>query len=120
MRYTILVILNLPIILLAFLNIVTQFKLKRMSPSRFRHQVILWLAILVVLVCSYPAYNYLSGNPILSSGKLSLLDIVQTTTIVYLIYILNNQRRKIEHNERITRDLHQEISIILSSKNGKS
>lgn len=116
MRYIILVLLNLPVILLALVNIVIQYKMKRFSPTRFRRQIILWLVILIALVGSFPAYNYISGNPILDSSELSLFDIAQTTIIIYMVYTLNNQRRRIEQNERMTRDLHQEISIRLMSK----
>jgi uncharacterized membrane protein len=116
MRYVILVLLNIPIILLALVNIVTQYKLKRISKYRFRQQILLWLVILAVLVSSFPAYNYISGKQILDSSELSLFDIVQTTAIIYMVYIINNHRRKIEHNERVTRELHQEISIKLAEK----
>ena len=51
MRYVILVLLNLPIILVALVNIVTQYKLKKVSPNRFRHQIILWLLIMIILIC---------------------------------------------------------------------
>lgn len=114
MRYVILLLLNLPIIFLALINIVTQYNLRRISTARFRRQLLLWLAILLALTCSFPAYNLFSSNPVLDSSELSLFDIVQTTAIVYMIYVLNNQRRKIEQNEKRLKDLHQEISIKLS------
>ncbi len=116
MRYILLVCLNLPIILVALLNIVTQYKMKKISPERFKYQLLLWLVILIVLTSSFPIYNYVRGDAILDSSKLSLFDIAQTTVIVYLIYIINNQRRKIEQVEKFTRDLHQEVSIRLSKK----
>lgn len=116
MRYVILVLLNVPIILIALVNIVSQYKMEKASSARFRHQIILWVVILLVLVCSFPVYNYISGNAILDSSELSLFDIAQTTVLIYLVYILNNQRRKIEQNERTIRDLHQELSITLSKK----
>jgi len=118
MRYIILVLLNLPIIVLAFVNIITQYKMKKVEPKRFRFQIIWWITILIVLVGSFPTYNILSGHPLLDSRELSAFDIVQTTAILYLIYIINDHRRKIETSERLIRDLHQEISIRLS--NGKS
>lgn len=90
--------------------------MKKISVNRFRHQIILWLVILVVLVASFPAYNYFAGKYILDSSELSLFDIVQTTAIIYMVYTLNNQRRRIEQNERVIRDLHQEISIKLAGK----
>lgn len=116
MRYIILVLLNLPIILLALLNIVTQYKLKKVSKARFRHQILLWVVLLIVLIGSFPAYNYLNDRPMLDASELSLFDMVQTTAIIYMIYAINNQRRKIENNERAFRDLHQELSVKLSLK----
>ena len=117
MRYLILVLLNLPIILLALINILTQYKTRKISVNRFRQQVILWFIILIVLVGSYPIYNHLNGRYILDSDQLSFLDIIQTTILIYLIYIINNHRRKLEQNEKLIRELHQEISIRLSSEN---
>ena len=114
MRYLILVLLNMPIILLALFNIVTQYKLKKVSKQRFQHQVFLWSIILVVLVFSFPLYNHVVGNPPLDSAELSLFDIAQTTAIVALFYVINSQRRRIERTEKTLRDLHQEISIKLS------
>jgi len=120
MRYIILVLLVAPIVLLAFINIVTQYKLGKISRSRFRHQMVLWLTIIIVVIGSFPIYNYSVGKPLLDSSELSLFDIAQTVAIVYLVYIINNHRRKIEQNEHTIRDLHQEISIRLSKKDGKS
>lgn len=116
MRYIILVLLNLPIILLALINILTQYKTRKISTNRFQQQVILWLVILVILAGSFPVYNHLHGRYVFDSGTLSFLDIAQTTVIIYLIYIINNHRRKLEQNERLIRELHQEISIKLSGQ----
>lgn len=116
MRYLILVLLNLPVILLALVNIVIQYKTKKMSARRFQHQIILWITTLIVLVSSFPIYNYAIGNNIFDSSELSLFDIAQTTVIIYMVYSFNNQRRRIEQNEKMIRDLHQEISIRLAGK----
>lgn len=120
MRYLILVLLNLPVILLALMNIVTQYKLKKVPRKRFRQQLILWLTLLIVLIGSFPVYNQFMGRPPLDSTDLSVFDIVQTTAIVLLVYITNNQRQRIEQAERTLRDLHQELSITLSTmRDGK-
>ncbi len=120
MRYILLILLNLPIILLAVMNILTQYKLGAISARRFRGQLAFWLLLLTVLIVSFPVYNHVSHNPALDANSLSLFDIAQTTAVIYLIYIVNNQRRKIERNEKNIRRLHQEISIKLSVKNGKN
>lgn len=121
MRYALLVILNLPIIFLAFVNFITQYKLRKIEKSRFRRQMTIWSIILLVLIFSFPLYNISIGQPILESDKLDLFDVFQTTAIIYMIYFINNQHRKIEQNERLIRDLHQELSIRFSeAKNDKS
>lgn len=111
MRYIILVILNTPIIFVALLNIITQYKLKKVSPARFRHQIFIWLTILVVLISSFPIYNIIVGKPLLDSSGLSVFDIVQTTAIIFLFYFLNAQRQRIDQTEQRLRSLHQELSI---------
>ena len=116
MRYLILVLLNLPIILVALVNIVTQYKLKKVSAGRFRHQLILWIVIMVVLIGSFPLYNMANGKAAFNSEELSLFDIVQTTAIIFLFYIVNNQRQRNDQSERRLRELHQELSIVLSDK----
>lgn len=120
MRYLILVLLNLPIILVALANIITQYKLGKVSAGRFRHQLILWLAIMVVLIGSFPLYNAISGRPPLDSGELSLFDIIQTTAIVFLLYFINRHRQKLDQTEKRLRDLHQELSIKVSTIDEKN
>ena len=120
MRYILLVVLNLPIVLLALLNVITQYKLKKISGNRFRFQFIAWIFILIILIGSFPLYNHLTGKPLLDSSGFSAFDLAEITVIVYLMYGANNQRRKIEQNEKLFRELHQELSIRLSEeeKNG--
>ena len=117
MRYIILILLNIPIIMLALVNIVTDYKLKKISVNRFRNQIFLWILILIVVIGSFPVYNILVGRPPLDSNELSLFDIIQTTIIIFLLYAINSQRQRIEQNEQRLKKLHQEISIRLSEKN---
>ncbi len=119
MRYLVLLLLNIPIIFAALLSIVTQYKLKKVSKERFRHQIILWGILLLVLIGSFPVYNLVSGRAIFDSHELSLFDIVQTTTIIAMIYVLNRHRQTIEANEKRINDLHKELSIINSVEHEK-
>lgn len=116
MRYVILVLLNLPIVFLAYLNIVTSYKLGKTDRSRLRQTLLLWTIILIALIGSFPIYNVLTDKPLLDSGELTLFDIVQTTAIIYLIYIINHQRQKIELSNSRFKELVQELSIKLSEK----
>ena len=114
MRYIILILLNVPIIMLALVNIVTDYKLKKISINRFRNQIFLWILILIVVIGSFPVYNILVGRPPLDSSELSLFDIVQTTIIIFLLYAINSQRQRIDQGEMMMKKLHREISIRLS------
>ena len=116
MRYLVLVLLNIPVILLALTNLITRYKIRKIDTGKFRRQILLWLALLLVLISSFPLYNFISGRPFFDSQELSAFDIIQTTAIIALFYIVNNQRQKIEHTERYLRDFHQELSIKLSKK----
>lgn len=120
MRFLILLALNVPIISIALLNLVTRYKLRKVSKRRFNVQMLLWAILLVVLICSFPLYNLLSGRPLLDAQELSVFDIVQTTAIIFLIYVVNTMRQRIEWSERTIRDLHQEVSIKLSEDHGKN
>ncbi len=99
---------------MALINIITQYKLKKITVNRFRHQLILWSIIMVVMVGSFPLYNALNGRPPFDSTEFSMFDIVQTTAIVFLLYFANNQRQRLDQNEKRLRELHQELSIKLS------
>lgn len=114
MRYLILILLNVPIILLALVNIVTQYKLHKVSFTHFRHQIALWLGVLIVVIGSFPVYNMIVGRAPLDSHELSSFDIIQTSAIVLLFWIINNQRQRSDLLEKRVRDLHQELSIRLS------
>jgi len=116
MRYIILVALNLPVIFIALVNLITQYKMHRVSRQRFVRQVLVWLLILIILVGSFPLYNHLDGRPIFYSGELTIFDIVQTTTLIFLFYVINHQRQQIERTEATLRELHQELSIKLSKE----
>lgn len=120
MRYLALIMLNLPVIMVALVNIVTQYKLRKVSRSRFRHQLLVWSAILLVLVGSFPLYNLLHGRAAFDSAELSLFDIVQTTVIILLFYIANAHRQRHDQLERRLRDLHQALSIHLSATDTKA
>ena len=116
MRYIILVLLNVPIIVLALVNFITRYKLGKIQKAKFYRQIVIWIILLLVLIGSFPLYNLVAGKAVLDSSELSLFDIVQTTAIIILLYIVNNQRQKIDQTDKAFRDLHQEMSIRMSKK----
>ncbi len=115
-RYLILLLLNLPFIILGFTNTLVSFKTGHASRRRFLVQTLFWLIILTGLVLAEPLYLYLFSNGLTNSESLSLFDVIQITGIVFVFYIANRSRNKLETLEKRLQDLHQELSIRLSKR----
>ncbi len=116
MRYLLLVLLSSPIVAVALLNTITKYKLGQIDKNKLVKQGSFWILLLIVLFVALPIYNYLNHSSIFASDSLTILDILQTTAIVYLMYLVNVLRQKIDKSEKRLRDLHQELSIKLSTK----
>ncbi len=101
---------------IAYINVLTNYKLNKIGKGRLYRSLLLWTLILLVLVWSFPVYNILSEKSLFDSGDLTLFDIAETTTIIYLIYIINSQRQKIDKIDSKFKELVQELSILLSKK----
>lgn len=115
-RYLILLLLNTPFIVLGFLNALIMFKTGHSSKRKFLIQVLFWTAILAGLIFAEPLYLYLFNRGLTNTEPLSLFDVIQITGIVFVFYIANRSRNKIETLERRVQDLHRELSIRMSDK----
>lgn len=114
-RYLILLILNIPFISFAIIGAITKYKLKRLTKKRLVAQISIWLIILAGLISAEPIYNWLFQNKLTTTEPLSLFDVIQLTAIVFIFYLTNRSRTKIEKLEERIQDLHQELSIKLSN-----
>lgn len=114
-RYLLLFLLNLPFILAGLLSSTTQYKLKKISKKRYVFQSILWLSIALGLGLVSPIYNFLYNHELTNTEPLSLFDVIQITAIILIFYLYSRVRQKLENTEKRLSDLHQELSIRLSS-----
>jgi hypothetical protein len=99
---------------MGILSTLTQYKLGRSSRQKFSWQLILWLMVFAGLCLAQPIYNWLFTNNLTQTEPLSLFDVMQITAIVVVFYIANRSRSHVAALERHVRDLHQELSILLS------
>ena len=76
----------------------------------------MWLAVVTALASAQPLYEWLFSHNLTETEPLSLFDVVLFTGLVVTFYIANRTRSKVEGLETRLRDLHQELSIILSKK----
>lgn len=115
-RYLLLFLLNIPFILMAILGAVTQYKLRHSSRQKMVMRIGLWVIVAIGLALAQPIYDWLFSHKLTQTEPLSLFDVVQITAIVLVFYIANQTRAKVETLEKRIQDLHQELSIKLSSK----
>lgn len=115
-RYLILLLLNLPFVIIGVVNSLVGYKLGQSSRQKLYARLGFWLILLTGLVLAEPIYEYLHVNGLTPTDSLSLFDVVQITGIIFLLYVVNRSRAKLESLEHKIRKLHQELSIILSDK----
>jgi hypothetical protein len=113
-RYLLLVLLNMPLITMALLGALVDYKTGKLSRQKYLTQTILWVVVLFGLVSAKYIYEFLFSNNLTATEPLSLFDVVEVTGIVFLLYLANRSRTKAERLERRVQDLHQELSILLS------
>lgn len=114
-RYLLLFLLNLPFVLAGVLSAITTYKVNRTPKKRFVTQIIIWTLLLIGLITAEPFYNWLFSNNLTQTEPLSLFDVAQITAIIVVFYIANRSRLRIDALEKRVYDLHQELSIKLSS-----
>lgn len=113
-RYTLLIILNLPLVIAGIMSAVVSFKLGQSGRKRFVFRSVLWLFILAGLVFAEPLYSYLFSHRLTQTEPLSLFDVIQVTGILLVLFLANRAYIKAEVMERRVQDLHQELSIRMS------
>lgn len=115
-RFLLLVLLNLPLIIAGMMGSLIDFKTGKITRTKFILLELLWLAILAGLVLAGPINNYLYEHHKINKNTLSLFDVIETTGIIYILFMANRARIKVDTLERRVQDLHQELSIRLSAK----
>ncbi|MCA9325294.1 hypothetical protein KDA23_04500 [Candidatus Saccharibacteria bacterium] len=107
-------LLNLPLIMAGLLGSLIDFKTNKISHSKYWFLTFIWLVILGGLLATQPALSFLYSKGLTATNELSLLDVVELTGIIYLLFIANRARIKADVLERRLNDLHQELSIRLA------
>jgi hypothetical protein len=118
-RYFLLLLLNTPFILAGILTALTQYKLRHATRRRMIVQIGFWIVLFASLASAQIIYESLFSYGLTQTESLSLFDVVQITLIVTLVYAFNRMRMKLEVMDRRVSNLHQELSIRLSSPASK-
>ena len=115
-RYTLLFLLNLPLILMAFIGTIAKYKLGHSTKRRTIIQLLIWICILIGLVVAEPLYEWLQRSGYTDTNSLSLFDVIQITAIIIALYICSRLQAKTDVLEQRFNSLHREVSIRLSEK----
>ncbi|MEO6513728.1 MAG: hypothetical protein ABIR37_03500 [Candidatus Saccharimonadales bacterium] len=118
-RYLILLLLNLPLVLIALLSALVDYKMGKLSRKKYFIQIGVWLVILAGIASSHFIYAFLFSHQLTQTEPLSLFDVIQITGVIVVLFMANRSRIKIEGLERRVQDLHQELSIRLSEDERK-
>lgn len=118
-RYLLLVILNLPLVLVALFSTLVDYKMGKFSRKKLIVQALVWVTIFAGLASAKFLYEFLFNNHLTQTEPLSLFDVIQITGIIVVLFIANRSRIRVETLERRVQDLHQELSIRLSSWDSK-
>lgn len=118
-RYLILLLLNLPLIIMALLSALVDYKMGKLSRKKYVVQIGLWLIILIGIGSAHLIYSFLFSHQLTQTEPLSLFDVIQITGVIVVLFMANRSRIKLETLERRVQDLHQELSIRLSEEEQK-
>jgi hypothetical protein len=113
-KYTLLLILNLPIVLFGLLTVFEQYNKKRISKRSLIIKLSFWILIMLGLVFSESIYEYLVMNSLTDSTPLSIMDVVLITGLNVSFVMHSTQLIKVDNMERQINELHEVLSIKLS------
>lgn len=90
--------------------------MKKITKKRAFIQLSMWAAILIGIIIADPLYSWLFSHNLTQTNPLSLFDVVEIVIIIFLLYITNGLTIRLETTEKRLNDIHQELSIRLSTK----
>ncbi len=102
------------------INTVVGYKLGRMTRRRMVVGLFFWGFLLAALLLVKPIYEFLFSNQLTQTEPLSLFDVIQITGIIFTLFIANRAYGKVDQLEKRVQDLHQELSIQLSTEDSKN
>ncbi len=119
-KYVLLLILNTPFVFFGLLKAYVSYSKKTLTLSGLIVRFIFWGIILTGLIFGESIYNYLIAQGLTDSTPLSVPDVLQVTGIIVCLSLILRLYTKYETLEHQLVQLHQEMSIELSSRQKSS
>jgi hypothetical protein len=110
-KYNILIILCLPILLLFLIRIYDNYKRGKISTRGLFILLLFWLILTLGILFNQQIFDYLENSNLISSTPLSLYDVIQITSIIFLIYLVFRLTFRNEELQNKLSKLNQEIAL---------
>ncbi len=115
-KYVLLFVLNIPFVIFGVLKAVMAYRTKTIDSLTFVLRLVFWGLILTVLIFAQSIYEYGFRHGWTDSSPLSLFDVVLATGILLCLSLCVGLYAKVDALEKRLSDLHERVSIILSTK----
>jgi predicted membrane channel-forming protein YqfA (hemolysin III family) len=110
-KYAILVIVNLPLLFIAIVGTLTNYKTGRISRKKATTEVLFWLAIGLLLVLVEPLYNTLIRHNLTNSAPMNIFDVgLLTLFVLSLLFIKQSNEKVSQLNKKVAR-MHESIVL---------
>lgn len=114
-KYNILIALNLPFVIFGLFKAYSLYKSGSVSRPAYTLRVTFWAAVAIGILFVQPVFNFLEDRSLTDSVPPSLLDVVEITGIVFCVTVCSRLYGKLEATEKRLNELHQRLSIELST-----
>jgi len=115
-KYALLITLNLPFIFFGIIKAWAMYKKRIVNRFGLLLRLLFWLVIAAGLIFDREIYNFLVAHHLTDSVPLSLADVVLTTGVIFSLFLCMRIYTKLDLLERRVDELHERLSIRLSSK----
>ncbi|HWZ65806.1 MAG TPA: hypothetical protein VNX65_03335 [Patescibacteria group bacterium] len=115
-KYNILILLNMPFVIFGLFKTYSLFANGSLSRLAYTIRTVFWLVVAVGILFVKPIYSFLVYQSLTDSPPPNLLDIAEITGIVLCVTVCFRLYSKLESAEKRLSDLHERLSIELSTR----
>jgi hypothetical protein len=110
-KYAILVIVNLPLLLIAIVGAMTNYKTGRISKRKATIEIVFWLIVGVLLVLIEPLYNTLIRHNLTNSAPMNIFDVGLLTLFIMSLLLIKHINEKVTRLNRKISRMHESIVL---------
>lgn len=118
-KYALLVIFNMPFVLFGLLKAFTMYKSGILTRFSLLLRIVFWTIFGAGIIFAENIYDFLSRHDLSDTTPLSLAEVMLVTGVTFCLFLCLRLYSKLEITERRLTELHEALSIKLSSSRSK-